>query len=256
MNLYTSADFPASYTFSPTGDDIRIFTSDDTTSIDFFVSSWDSGMRTATIYVRLPTMAEETTQTIYIYLGDNALEAAGNATLVFPDVGVRLRSRVSTVDPTSAATARTAFETATVDVNNSVRSSISNINNQALGGDFVDFAWCISAVLNVTAATTGNWGFRYGGDFGRGGHLYVRGQVLEEAWNDDLWWGGSLLIQMKRSLGVLISLLVGIDMKPLGLKVAVMELLQVFRPVRQEVHGKTCRHQITTYERRNVSRQR
>ena len=84
-----------------------------------------------------------------------------------------------------------AFSAATVDVDDSVRTSVTGLNNRDLGGSNGDYGWCVSAVLNVTAATSGVWDFRYGGDFGRGGHLYISGQALEEDWNDDLWWAGN-----------------------------------------------------------------
>jgi len=186
-----NADFPTDYVFTSDGDDVRVFENDDTTPVDFVVAGWDDVARSATIYVRLPPMAGGTSETVYIYLGDNTLGSGATANIVFPDAGVRLRSRVSTADPTDAASALSAFETATTDVDDSVRTSVTGLNNQALGGANGDFGWCVSAVLNVTAATTGLWEFRYGGDFGRGGHLYVRGQALEEVWNDDLWWAGN-----------------------------------------------------------------
>lgn len=187
----TSSDFPAAYAFTPAGDDVRVFESDDITPVDFVVSEWDDVARAASIYVRLPFIPGGTSETVYIYLGNSGLAAGGNAAIVFPDIGVRLRSRVTSADPISPANGLAAFAAATTDVDNSVRSSISGLNNRALGGTNGDYAWCVSAVLNVTAATAGNWGFRYGGDFGRGGHLYVRGQQLEEQWNDDLWWANN-----------------------------------------------------------------
>ena len=117
--------------------------------------------------------------------------AGSDAAAVFPDLGLRLRSRVSMADPTSAATALSAFAAATVDVDDSIRPSVSGLNNRAIGGSNGNYGWCVSAVINVTPATAGLWGFRYGADFGRGGHLYVSGQALEEDWNDDLWWAGN-----------------------------------------------------------------
>jgi len=187
---FVSSDFPPSYAFSPAGDDVRVFASDDITPIDFVVAGWDDVAKTATIYIR-ETLTGGTSETYYIYVGDNSLGSGNNAAIVFPNVGVRLRSRVSTADPVSATSGLTAFEAATTDVDDSVRTSITGLNNQALGGANGDFGWCVSAVLNVTAATAGTWEFRYGGDFGRGGHLYVRGQAVEEDWNNDLWWAGN-----------------------------------------------------------------
>lgn len=187
----TNSDFPTSYTFSSSGDDIRVFESDDTTPVDYVIAGWDAIGRSATIYIRMPSMPPNTSEMIYIYLGDNSLGAGDTANIVFPDIGVRLRSRVSTADPTDAVSGRAAFEAALTDVYDDVRTTVSGLNNRALGGTNGDFGWCISAILNVTPATSGNWDFRYGGDFGRGGHLYVSGQALEEDWNNDLWWAGN-----------------------------------------------------------------
>jgi len=186
-----SADFPASYTFSAAGDDIRVFAADDTTPVDHIVTGWDSVARTAIIYVRPAALAASASTTLYVYYGDAGATSLGDAPSVFPDVGLRLRSRVSTVDPTDAASASAAFAAATVDVYDSPRASFTGLNNRALGGTNGDYGWCISGVIEVTAATTGTWDFRYGADFGRGGHLYVREQPLEEDWNDDLWWAGN-----------------------------------------------------------------
>ena len=185
-----NTDFPAAYVFSVAGDDVRVFEGDDLTPVDFVVAEWDDIARTASIYVRM-TIPANTAETLYIYLGDNSLTPGSNAPIVFPDIGVRLRSRVSTTDPVSPADGLAAFEAATVDIDDSVRTSITGLNNRALGGTNGDYGWCVSAVLNVTPATTGLWEFRYGGDFGRGGHLFVRGQEIEQQWNDDLWWAGN-----------------------------------------------------------------
>ncbi|GEM_PF-2822212 len=184
----TNSDFPADYIFSAAGDDIRVFQDDDITPVDFVVTGWDDSARTATIYVRHPLIAAGESELVYIYLGDTNLGTASNAPIVFPDIGIRLHSRVSSANPTNTTEALTAFAAATTDVDNSVRTSITGLNNQALGGSNGNFGWCVSAVLNVTPATAGLWEFRYGADFGRGGHLYVRGQALEEDWNSDLFW--------------------------------------------------------------------
>lgn len=186
-----SADFPASYIFSADGDDVRVFAANDSTAIPFVIAAWDSTARSATIYLSAPSMAANSTQTLSIYIGDGTLANGSNVPIVFPSVGMRLRSRVSTADPTSPATALAAFENATVDVYDAVRSTVSGINNRTLGGANGNYGWCVSAVINVTPATQGNWGFRYGADFGLGGHLYVRGVELEQQWNDNLWWANN-----------------------------------------------------------------
>ncbi|MEM9171143.1 MAG: CCXG family PEP-CTERM protein [Pseudomonadota bacterium] len=187
----TSTDFPIEYTFSSSAEDVRVFRADDLTPVDFVVAGWDPVARSATIYTRLPPIGSGASELIYVYFGDESLSAADNALAVFPDAGVRLRSRVSSADPTSAATGLAAFAAATTDVDDRVRTSVTGLNNRDIGGSNGNFGWCISAVLNVTAANAGSWSFRYGADFGRGGHLYVSGQALEEDWNDDLWWAGN-----------------------------------------------------------------
>ena len=186
------ADFAASYDFTSDGRDVRIvLASDDTTPVDHIVTGWDGLARTGTIYVKLPTLSPLSSTNLYVYYGDDSLSSAGDVDAVFPNSGLRLRSRVSTADPIDAATARTAFANASSDVSDQIRTSISGLNNRALGGSNGDFGWCISAMVEVTSATAGVWGFRYGADFGQGGHLYVRETELEQQWNDNLWWAGN-----------------------------------------------------------------
>lgn len=188
----TAADFPAEYTFTADGADVRVaLASDDSTPVDHIVTGWDSFTRTGTVYIRLPAMAPASSTAVYLYYGDDSLTSLGDIDAVFPTPGLRLRSRVSTVDPTDAASARAAFAAATTDVYDAVRTSISGLNNRALGGANGNYGWCISAMVEVTPANAGLWNFRYGADFGYGGHLYVRETELEQQWNDDLWWANN-----------------------------------------------------------------
>jgi len=190
INL-TSADFPSTYTFSTAGEDVRVYAEDEITAIDHFVTSWDATTRTATIYIQPGILAAGSTSTFNIEIGNTAAPSVGNVTSVFPDIGLRLHSRVTTADPVSPETALASFAAATTDVYNDVRSSVTNLSNQALGGTSGNFAWCISALIEVTPADAGIWEFRYGPDFGRGGHLFVAENQLDEQWNDDIFWGFS-----------------------------------------------------------------
>lgn len=188
----TTAEFPTTYNFTPDGADVRVLrASDDSTPVEHVVTGWDAASRTGTIYIRLPTLAANTSTSVYIYYGDDELTSLGDIDAVFPTTGLRLRSRVSSADPTDAISARTAFGNSTVDVYDAVRASVSGLNNRALGGTNGNYGWCISAMIEVTVATAGVWEFRYGADFGHGGHLYVRETELEEQWNDDLWWANN-----------------------------------------------------------------
>ncbi len=185
----TSGDFPAAYAFTPDGADVRIvLASDDVTPVDHIVTGWNAITRTGTIFIKLPTLAPSSSSAVIVYYGDTSLTSQGDVDAVFPVSGLRLRSRVSSADPIDAISARAAFAGATVDVYDQVRTSVSGLNNRALGGTNGNYGWCISAMVEVTPTREGIWGFRYGADFGHGGHLYVRETELEEQWNDDLWW--------------------------------------------------------------------
>ncbi|MEL7103207.1 MAG: DUF2341 domain-containing protein, partial [Pseudomonadota bacterium] len=187
-----ASDFPTDYVFTSDGADVRVvLASDDATPVDHIVTGWDALTRSGTIYIKLPALAPSSSTSVYIYYGDDNLASLGDVDAVFPTAGLRLRSRVSSVDPIDADSARAAFAAATTDVYDDVRSSISGLNNRALGGSNGNYGWCISAMVEVTAANAGLWSFRYGADFGHGGHLYVRETALEEQWNDDLWWANN-----------------------------------------------------------------
>lgn len=184
----SDADFPIEYTLSTEGEDVRVFAGDGITTLPYAVTAWSAADRTATIYIRPPPLSANTSHLIYLYFGDPDLTDASDTSAVFPDIGLRLRSRYSTVDPETPEEALTAFAASTIDIYDAVRSSMNGANNQSLGGTNGDFAWCVSAMLEVTSAMEGVWEFRYGADFGLGGHLYVDGIQLEEQWTDDLWW--------------------------------------------------------------------
>ncbi len=180
-------DFPAGYTHTPAGDDVRVVETSTGDPVDFAVTAWDPAAGTATVYMRPAAIAPNASASFDLLFGNTAVAAASDAPAVFPTPGVRLRSRASTADPTDAASALAAFAAGT-DVSDAVYSSISGFTNRSLGGSGGNFGWCVSAVLEVTPATAGTWSFRYGADFGAGGHLYVGDTALEEDWNDDLWW--------------------------------------------------------------------
>lgn len=189
-----SSDFPAAYNFSSDGADVRVvLASDDSTAVDHIVTGWDALTRTGTVYIKLPSLAPASSSSVYIYYGDSSLSAQSNVDAVFPLPGLRLRSRESAVNPSNATAARNAFASADTDVSDAVRASVSGLNNRALGGSNGDYGWCISAMIEVLPSTAGVWEFRYGADFGRGGHLYVRETELEQQWNDDLWWANNFI---------------------------------------------------------------
>ncbi|MEO1188819.1 MAG: DUF2341 domain-containing protein, partial [Pseudomonadota bacterium] len=152
------SDFPPDYVFTSDGADVRVvLASDDSTPVDHIVTGWDSLTRTGTVYIKLPALAPSSSTSVHIYYGDADLTSLGNVDAVFPTVGLRLRSRISSADPIDADSARAAFAAATTDVYDDVRNSISGLNNRALGGTNGNYGWCISAMVEVTAATAGLW---------------------------------------------------------------------------------------------------
>ncbi|MEM7768726.1 MAG: DUF2341 domain-containing protein, partial [Pseudomonadota bacterium] len=179
------SDFPADYTLTPAGDDVRVFEAGTSTPVDFAVTAWNPVAETATLYVRPPAIPPSGVFSAEILLGNTTVPSASDPPTVFPSDGVRLRSRFSTTDPVSAADALAAFDAGS-DISDAIYTTVTGLNNQALGGATGNFGWCVSAMLEVTPATAGLWSFRYGGDFGYGGHLYVGDVALEEQWNDDL----------------------------------------------------------------------
>lgn len=185
----SSVDFPAEYIFSSNGEDVRVFAADNVTPVPLAITIWNTATKDATLYLRPPTLSANTSYPFNIYFGDSSLPAASDIATALPDAGLLLHSRASLDDPTNVSDARTFFAASTVDYYNDVLASMSGVTNASLtGGVNADFAWCVSTVLEVTPATQGIWEFRYGADFGRGGHLFLNGQQLEEAWNADLWW--------------------------------------------------------------------
>lgn len=184
----TAADFPTGYTMSADGADLRVFASDNTTAIPFFISRWDPFAQQATIYIRPPAIGAGASATYNFFLGNAFVGSASDANAVFPVAGLRVLSRVSSADPTSAAEGYSAIRSASSTVADVVRSDVFRINNRSLGGSNGNYGLCISTLLNVTPAQTGTWEFRGGFDFGRGGHFLLSETEIEGDWNDDIWW--------------------------------------------------------------------
>lgn len=183
------------YTWSAAGDDIRALASDDVTPLDFYVESWDQGAETARIQVKIPSLAANASTTVYLYYGNNAAASASDPTATLTETGLRYHTRNSNVDPTNKAQAVNTFNALGDNVTGYGCATVTNFNNISNRNLFSpparnsNIAFFSNHHFEVTAATAGNWEFRFGGDYGRGGGLYVDDVVLEEAWNDDLWWG-------------------------------------------------------------------
>ncbi|WP_171013475.1 CCXG family PEP-CTERM protein [Chitinivorax sp. B] len=84
-------------------------------------------------------------------------------------------------------------------------STFAGISNQAVcnGGSYRDIAFHYNIAFGVGAADAGQWSFRLGPDFGKGGAVFLDG-VLLAVKNDDLWWNGNF-----NASGELLSTTVG-----------------------------------------------
>lgn len=184
----TAADFPSGYVMSSDGADLRVFASDNTTPIPFFISRWDAITQEATIYILPPALGAGSSATYNFFVGNGFVSSASDATGVFTNTGIRVLSRVSSADPTSAAGGYAAIQSASSTVADVIRPDVFNINNRSLGGTNGNYGLCVSTMLNVPSGQTGNWDFRSGFDYGRGGHFLLNDVELEGDWNDDIWW--------------------------------------------------------------------
>lgn len=184
----TAADFPAGYTMSSDGADLRVFASDNVTAIPFFISRWDAFAQEATVFFRPSAISAGSSETFNFFLGNSFVSSLSDANSVFPTTGITVLSRVSTADPTSASEGYAALQAASSTVVDTIRPDVFRINNRTFGGADGNYGLCISTLLNVTPAQAGTWEFRGGVDYGSGGHFLADETPLETDWNDDLWW--------------------------------------------------------------------
>lgn len=84
-----------------------------------------------------------------------------------------------------------AVATSSVGYGNAAVDLYDNISNHRLfGGPSQNIAFESTIDFNVTAASAGEWGFRFGVDFGRGGAVFLNGAARAFSSND-MWWGYS-----------------------------------------------------------------
>lgn len=192
----TAASLYSAYNWTATGFDLRVLDSDDNTPLEFWIESWNQSAKTATIWVRFPTLTASATRSIYFYYGNNNAPTLANVPLTFVEPGIKFHTRNSTADPTNKTTAFNAFNSATdgkTGYGCKFITDFTNINNQSSfpAGKNSDFAAYSESYFEVKSGEAGTWRIRYGADFGRGGALYVDDVALEEDWNADLWWNNS-----------------------------------------------------------------
>lgn len=188
------------YDWSESGDDLRVFDSNDSTALNFSIASWNASTKTAEVWVTLPTFMANESRSIFIYYGnDNASSIAGTApttSYVLDKIKFHTRyNNASINDPDSLPSAKALFDSQ--DDSNTAYGcshpdeyvSIQNTTQAPVSGTRVNFIAYSTALFTVP--TSGEWGVRYGADYGLGGGLYINGVAMDERWDEDLWWGGS-----------------------------------------------------------------
>ena len=191
INLNSSNVHP-DYVWSANGDDIRVRSLDDTTALDYYIESWDSFNQTAVIYVRLASLPPGDT-TLLLYYGNPAAADASDPIGVLTEVGLRYHTRQSSLDPSSKTQALNEFNSLDDNVSGygckqvTEFTSISN-TNQFPGSTNSDILFFSNNHFEVPPGETGLWRFRFGGDYGRGGGMYLDAIDSDEKWNADLWW--------------------------------------------------------------------
>lgn len=186
--------FDTDYVWTSDGRDLRILDTDDTTELEFFIESWNSATQTAVVWLQFDTLAANSNRLVYLYAG-NPDAIAGDTILTFEDPGIKFNTRFTTANPSNKTQAFNFFNSAPITTAGYGCTFITNFTgvtnrNQfsppSRNGNFIAYS---ESFFEVLTGEEGIWEFRYGGDFGRGGALYVNDIALEEQWTDDLWWG-------------------------------------------------------------------
>ncbi|WP_295753908.1 CCXG family PEP-CTERM protein [Undibacterium sp.] len=68
--------------------------------------------------------------------------------------------------------------------------SYAALSNQGLFGSNQNIAFKSTVTFGVTAGEIGNWSFRAGVDFGKGGAVFLDGKEVAFK-NNDMWWAGN-----------------------------------------------------------------
>ena len=190
-----AATLSSDYDWSSNGQDLYIYDTDDQTQLEFWIDRWDQANEKATIWVRFPTLDRGQVRTIYFYYGNKNAPAAGDVPFTFDYPGIKFHTRYSTTNPSNLNQARNAFNASNDRNTNYGCGFITDFdgitNRSQFGNSNSNFGAFSESYFLVQPGETGQWEFRYGADFGRGGALYINGQQLEQQWGDNLWWANN-----------------------------------------------------------------
>ena len=189
-----SSSFDSRYNWSSGGVDLRVYDTNDSTALQFWIENWNQSAKTATVWVRFPTLSANANRGIFLYYGNTSAPTLANVPFTFVQPGIKFHSRRVTQNPNSLSNAQSLFNNSNDTTSGYGCTFITNftgITNGALFGSKNNFIAYSETYFEVKSGETGNWAFRYGADFGWGGGLYVNGSPLDEKWNTDLWWANN-----------------------------------------------------------------
>lgn len=196
--VLTANNVHPDYQWTNNGDDLRIFSSNDLTALPFKINSWNANTKSAEIRVTAPRLRKNRDVTIFVYYGNEMVNSLSTTVTSLGTVTDRIKFHTRSAggkNPNSKDAAKLIFNLGN-DVSNdygcSHPSDFTNVTNRNQGhsseGDFIAYS-----KTSFYVDVAGDWGIRYGADFGYGGGLYVDGQELQAIWipATDFWWNYS-----------------------------------------------------------------
>lgn len=182
------------FDFSNNGDDIIVWDESTTSQLDFYVESVDAISQTAVIWVRVPSIPTSPPDTLFYvdYNRTDVLSPLSDATTTFLNTGFTYHSQPHTSaapGPESRAAGEAEFNFDEVTANTNYGcTTLSEINADHSGVFTQNGDFALSITSQIQIPSDAQYEFRFGGDFGSGGELYIDDTTLEEGWTDDLWW--------------------------------------------------------------------
>ncbi len=170
---------------------VRVLDSDDATLVPHFIEPHPAGVQRLHLWFRVASLPAAGKR-VFLYYGNPAATSTADAS-IFSASGVRLLTRRQGIDPVSLAGFFSEFDGAPSPAGYGCAVLPDHVgrSNANVFGSGVNAHYSVLFVLDVPPAQAGTWELRFGADFGFGGGAYARGVVLEEQWNDDLWWAGN-----------------------------------------------------------------
>jgi hypothetical protein len=170
---------------------VRVLDSDDATLVPHFIEPHPAGLQRLHLWFRVASLPAAGKR-VFLYYGNPAATSTSDASILTA-TGVRFLTRRQSIDPTSLAGFFGEFDSASRPTGYGCAVLPDHVgrSNANVFGSGVNAHYSVLFVLDVPPAQAGTWELRFGADFGFGGGAYARGVVLEEQWNDDLWWAGN-----------------------------------------------------------------